>query len=631
MLALIESSSSVDNEHVQDQAGCSAQGTGEEAYFPDVVASSDGDSDYGINDGVVSSSSESEAEDISEDPIDNTEGTEANIEIGQQIAGWATKHSCTRVALNELLEILRHHGNRLPKDVRTLLQTPKIVVTADKCGGKYIYFGLESGILRNLAQKMYHSDDNTIHVSTNIDGVPLFKSSNIQFWPILCSFDRFEPFIVALYCGSSKPEPVQDYLADFLQELQHLVHNGLNYDDITYHISIRAFICDAPARAFLKCVKGHSGYDSCESCKVHGSWNGRVVFNSQEIFPNRTNQEFHDMSYKGHHQHCRSPLIDAGVSCVEQFSLDYMHLVCLGVVKRLLSFLKQGPKDCRLSHQQKTRISERLEALNGLMPSEFARQPRPLSELERWKATEFRQFLLYSGPVVLRGVVSDDLYNHFLTLTVGMSIMLDSIDEKRNHYLPYAKELLQYFVNKSTAIYGNTFNVYNVHNLLHLSEDVQFFQCSLNDVSGFKYENHLQIIKKLVKNSQNPIAQVTKRLTEIEKSSSKYVAKGSIAYINKRRKDRCFLLQNEDFAFVCEKRRDGKLVCDCISQCQMENFFTNPCDSKLLNVTYITYILLRDRSRRKLLTRKDLRRKVVCLPYRAGVVLFPLLHEVERH
>ena len=72
-----------------------------------------------------------------------------------------------------------------------------------------------------------------------------------------------------------------------------------------------------------------------------------------------------------------------------------MHLVCLGVVKRMLTFLKQGPRECRLSYQQLTIISENLLNLNGKMPREFARQPRSTDYLDRWKATELRQFLLY--------------------------------------------------------------------------------------------------------------------------------------------------------------------------------------------------------------------------------------------
>lgn len=61
-------------------------------------------------------------------------------------------------------------------------------------------------------------------------------------------------------------------------------------------------------------------------------------------------------------------------------------------------------------------ISMKLQSLSGKLPSEFARQPRSLFEVERWKATEFRQFLLYTGPVVLKGIVTDTMYDHFLCL-----------------------------------------------------------------------------------------------------------------------------------------------------------------------------------------------------------------------
>ena len=366
VLSLAESSSDDHEENVPDFDAHT--GTVQEAEGDANVShlnhheDSDGNSDYGILEveGVLSlsssssSDSDSESEEMDGGPGNDAHAENTDMELGEQLARWATKHSSSRAGLNEILEIFRQHGHRLPKDGRTLLQTPKIVVTTDKCGGKYIYYGLESDILRNLSQRRYNPDDNTISINVNIDGLPLFKSSLVQFWPILCSFYRFEPFIVALFCGSSNPSPVHDYLADFIQELQELCQNGITHDTITYRISVRSFICDAPARSYLKCIKGHSGYDSCERCTVHGSWNGRVVFNSGEAFPSRTDQDFQYMMYEGTHQFDRSPLIDTGISCVKQFVIDYMHSVCPGVVKRILVYLKQGPHHvCRLSCQQK--------------------------------------------------------------------------------------------------------------------------------------------------------------------------------------------------------------------------------------------------------------------------------------
>ena len=48
---------------------------------------------------------------------------------------------------------------------------------------------------------------NPLHLQFNIDGVPLFKSSNKALWPILftikqCSLQ--EPMAVGIYCGDSK-------------------------------------------------------------------------------------------------------------------------------------------------------------------------------------------------------------------------------------------------------------------------------------------------------------------------------------------------------------------------------------------------------------------------------------------
>ena len=74
------------------------------------------------------------------------------------------------------------------------------------------------------------------------------------------------------------------------------------------------------------------------------------------------------------------------------------------------------------------------------MPAEFFRQPRSLYELDRWKASEFCQFLLYTGPLVFKRMFHEDHYQYFLALHVAMSILLNENYEIRNFYLDFAKE-----------------------------------------------------------------------------------------------------------------------------------------------------------------------------------------------
>jgi len=69
-------------------------------------------------------------------------------------------------------------------------------------------------------------------------------------------------------------------------------------------------------------------------------------------------------------------------------------------------------------------LSEALVSLSNQEPVEFARTPRKVSDLDRWKATELRQFMLYTGLVCLRGILSDTVYSNFMLSSVGMFILL---------------------------------------------------------------------------------------------------------------------------------------------------------------------------------------------------------------
>lgn len=50
----------------------------------------------------------------------------------------------------------------------------------------------------------------------------------MQLWPILCSFQGFTPFIAALYSGEAKANSAEEYLSDFIAELQKLKQDGIN-------------------------------------------------------------------------------------------------------------------------------------------------------------------------------------------------------------------------------------------------------------------------------------------------------------------------------------------------------------------------------------------------------------------
>lgn len=296
-----------------------------------------------------------------------------------------------------------------------------------------------------------------------------------------------------------------------IQDLKAITNEGLHYNGKHYNIALPdAFICDAPARAFLKCTKGHSGYNSCERCTQRGiHMDNKIVFPDLEA-PLRTDTQFKDMIDEEHH-HGVSPLQELGIGMVSSFVLDYMHLVCLGNVRKVVSLWIKGPLRCRVSAATITIISNHLKSIRGHLPMNFSRKPPSLMEYSQWKATEFRQFLLYTGPVVLQGRLPVRLYKNFMLLSFAMRILLSPA--LCSEYCDYADKLLKCYVTNFIKIYGSVHLVYNTHSLIHLADDARKFG-ALDNVSCFPFENYLGTLKRLVRRPQNPLQQVVRRLGE---------------------------------------------------------------------------------------------------------------------
>lgn len=183
--------------------------------------------DYGYKETADSSDSNTEID------IDDSNDMPS---LHKDLAEWATTTNQTHASLNKLLGILRKHGHTLPKDSRTLLATPSGFEIKNICGDHYTYYGLEPGILHYLSQNP--SFTGSIDITINIDGLPIVKSSKTHFWPILAKLDKAEPFLVALYYGNSKPDPVHDYLCDLIEELQMLMQNGVPHKTTVLKVTL---------------------------------------------------------------------------------------------------------------------------------------------------------------------------------------------------------------------------------------------------------------------------------------------------------------------------------------------------------------------------------------------------------
>ena len=471
--------------------------------------------------GLADSSSESmDGETLTVSSEENTDDSTDEEDMKKLLADWAIRKQIPHSALNELLKILTKKIPEfgLPIDPRTLLKTKPVVTTKVITGGTYFHAGIAHGVLSYLT--MHPMLPEPVSLQINIDGLPLYKSSNAQFWPILGLVEVFDglvqtnksPFVIGIFFGQRKPTSLE-FLHDFVEEAEGLEANGISFGEINVHVKISAIVCDAPARAFVRNAKGHNGYYGCDKCRQKGLYYlNRMTFPNMNA-PQRSDHDTFDEFTDDCHYSGTTPLGRLSIGLVTQFPLDYMHLVCLGVTRKLVTLWQKGPLTTRLSPSVVLNTSTKLIELRPHIPSEFNRKPRSLKESDRWKATEFRTFLLYTGPVCLKEHLPRAMYENFMLLAVAMTILL-SVSLCAD-YADYAKDLLVLFVDHCSCLYGKENVTYNMHGLIHLSHEAQTFGV-LDNISCFPFENYLGQLKKMIRKPNKPLEQVIRRLSERE-------------------------------------------------------------------------------------------------------------------
>lgn len=159
-----------------------------------------------INEAIYSKRNDDVFTDFSTEEVqEEIPNVDKGAEIKDKIRHWAVHHRISKIALNDLLAILIFGGfSFLPRDGRTLMRTPVNVPIEILSNGKMWYCSIKkclNHLLTGIGRSML------LTLDFNFDGLPIAKSSNKQFWPILFSIRG----IYLIFSENSQTEIV-DYI-----------------------------------------------------------------------------------------------------------------------------------------------------------------------------------------------------------------------------------------------------------------------------------------------------------------------------------------------------------------------------------------------------------------------------------
>ena len=560
--------------------------------------------------------------------------------IEAAISNWSAE--CPLVPQSSISKLLSHLKVFFPEmhtTAKTVIEQVSLDTTVTKMHfGRYVHFNNWEICLKKHIETM---DSSLLEISLNcnVDGIPLFNDSRMfHAYPILLQLCPLPEKIICagVYLSeevSNKMPDINIFFQKFVSDLSVVCERGLEVNGRKISVKLNAFICDAPARAHLKNIVGHTSYNSCERCIEKGSYAGGHVALLSVDAPLRTDEGFASKSDPNHHKSGQSSIIETlEIGPVTGVVLDYMHLACLGIVKRLLNRMKKSKRyetQAHISVQDRLVVENSLKIVSKHLPSNFSRKLNGgLNALAFWKATEFRVFLLYVGIIVLRDVLPVAQYNNFLYLSISFRILL-SCNQAAN--IENVRKLLINFVESSKSIYGDGFVSYNVHSVIHLPDDYVRYD-SLNNISCFPFESYLgSIVKGRLSGRNNVLEQMTRHIgrensrlvsiksAEIEVSHNKILKGGNFIKCGANPgRDNCVMLESGNIGLV---KKISAHSLTLLMFRDKSSLFLNPVDSKVVGIYRVSG--LGD----EIVGSEDMiHSKVLVVPVKDSYVAIKLLH-----
>lgn len=147
---------------------------------------------------------------------------------------------------------------------------------------------------------------------------------------------------------------------------------------------------------------------------------------------------------------------------------------------------------------------------------------------------------------MLQSILKKHIYVHFLSLHIALSIRVSPSLIEEECYIKYSEDLLKYFVENFQILYGVQCMSHNIHNLLHLCDEIRKFGF-LDNFSAFLFENFMIQIKKMLRKFKKPL-ELAQRYNEqkIISAQSTILHFWIYYYYKRRQHDGPLLLKQEN-------------------------------------------------------------------------------------
>lgn len=417
---------------------------------------------------------------------------------------------------------------------------------------------LYDGILyREEFENNFCSNDECIFVSFTwcTDGVQIFKSSKLSIWPFYLRINelpfklrirRENTILAGLWFSQSKPDP-NLFLKSFENELDSLYHGiHLKFNNSNAPQKIRAILlcgtCDLPAKSLFLNITQFNGKFGCPSCEYEGVSISTITSKSIVVFPyvdrfvprrleetlefaqqalrNKINKK--TMNEKTSVKGIKGPCFLSNLmpDYIKGTAIDVMHAVFEGVTKKLL-YLWIDSSFSSLPFSIRPMLNEVDKLLLNIKPPKFVhRMPTSIEQYYNWKASELKCWLLYYSPPLMKEFMRPNYFNHYILFVSAIATLSgDSISPDN---LIQARLLLKKFVKEfeSNDFYGIRFCSLNVHQLLHLVDNVEMLGPTWVH-SCFSFENINGQLIRNVHGTTDVESQIIKSHLQILKFSSK--------------------------------------------------------------------------------------------------------------